>query len=236
MKLLAVDTATDACSAAVLVGDSVIERYALAPRDHARLILPMIDELLAEAGLSLRGLDALAFGRGPGAFTGVRIAAGVVQGLALGTGLPVIAVSDLAAIAHGAMRRQGWPAVLAAMDARMGEVYWGAFRRGPDGAAEAAGAEAAIAPRDVTAPPGDWYGAGSAWAVYASELRAALGLDFEFEGDCLPQAADVARLAARDFGRGVALSAEEALPIYLRDRVTWSRSSATSGSAPPDMA
>lgn len=232
MRLLAIDTATDACSAALLAGDELIERYALAPRGHARLILPMIDELLAEAALGLRDLDALAFGRGPGAFTGVRMAAGVVQGLALGSGLPVIGVSDLAALAQGAMRRRGWPRVLAAMDARMGEVYWGAFTRAPDGGAEAAGAEAAVPPQDVTAPPGDWHGVGPGWSLYAAGLSAAIGIELEFDADCLPRAADVARLGARAFARGAAAhSAEEALPVYLRDRVAWSRTSTASRSA-----
>ncbi|MGH8496917.1 MAG: tRNA (adenosine(37)-N6)-threonylcarbamoyltransferase complex dimerization subunit type 1 TsaB [Gammaproteobacteria bacterium] len=223
MKLLAVDTATDACSVAILAGDEIFERSTLAPREHARLILPMVDELLAVAAVKLHGLDALAFGRGPGAFTGVRMAAGIVQGLALGAGLPVIGISDLAALAQGAMRRRDWPAVLAALDARMGEVYWGAFWRGADGLAYPAGTEMVVAPQDVTAPPGDWRGAGPAWSVYGSALSAAVIPDqqgeIEYEADCLPHAADVARLAAREFERGVRPSAEEALPVYLRDRV-----------------
>ncbi|CAN5340485.1 tRNA (adenosine(37)-N6)-threonylcarbamoyltransferase complex dimerization subunit type 1 TsaB [soil metagenome] len=219
MKLLAIDTATDACSAAILAGDELIDRHVLAPRAHARLILPMIAELLAETDLRLGDLDAIGFGRGPGSFTGVRIAAGVTQGLALGADLPVVPISDLAVLAQGAMRCRGWPAVLAALDARMGEVYWGAFRRGDDGAAQAAGDETVIAPRVATAPAGDWRGAGPGWAAHGAALSSALGFAPEFDADWLPHAVDVARLAEREVRRGAALAPERALPVYLRDSV-----------------
>ena len=125
MKLLAIDTATQACSAALLVGDAIAEDYAEVPRQHNRLILPMVQRLLDEAGLGLGELDALAFGRGPGAFTGVRLAAGVVQGLALGAGLPVVPVSNLAALAQGGLREWGWRRIVACLDARIGELYPG---------------------------------------------------------------------------------------------------------------
>ena len=128
MKLLAIDTSEDACSAALCVGDEILERFEIAPRRHTELILPMMDGLLAEAGLSLRGLDALAFARGPGSFTGIRIATSIVQGAALGAGLAVVPVSSLQALAQGARRLHGAGQVLSALDARMREVYWGAYR------------------------------------------------------------------------------------------------------------
>lgn len=224
MKLLALDTATDACSAALLIDGELRDRSRIAPREHARLILPMIGELLAEAGLGLDGLDALAFGRGPGSFTGLRIAAGIVQGLAFGAGLPVVAVSDLAAVAEAAMRRHDWTAVLAVLDARMGEVYWGGFVRDADGLAAPATAEAVGAPETVrVAARADWRGAGPGWAVFAPALASAIGGEAGFDATCLPQAADIARLAERDFRRGETLAADQAQPVYLRDRVAWSR-------------
>src|SRR3569833_3307602 len=133
MKLLAIDTATEACSAALYLDGAVNKRYVLAPREHALLILPMIDELLRDANLSPLELDAVAFGRGPGAFTGLRIAAGVAQGIAYGADLPVVPVSSLAALAQGCYRERGVTRVLATIDARIGEVYWGAYRLGSDG-------------------------------------------------------------------------------------------------------
>jgi tRNA threonylcarbamoyladenosine biosynthesis protein TsaB len=127
MKLLALDTATEACSAAVWVDGTVLERYELAPRRHAALILPMIEAVLAEANLSPLQLDAIAFGRGPGAFTGVRIAVGIAQGIAFAADLPVIPISTLAALALGAAQETGYSRIAAALDARMGEVYWGVY-------------------------------------------------------------------------------------------------------------
>src|SRR3954470_6762837 len=133
MNLLAIDTATECCSAALLCGEHLLERSELAPRRHAELILPMIDSLLSEARLSRRSLDGIAVGRGPGAFTGVRLAISVAQGLALGLDIPVVPVSSLAALAQGAPEQTHGDALLAAIDARMGEIYAGAFHRGADG-------------------------------------------------------------------------------------------------------
>ena len=152
MKLLALDTATEACSAALLVDDAIIERYELAPRRHAALILPMIEAVLAEAGIGVAQLDALAFGCGPGAFTGLRIAAGVAQGIALAGGLPVVPVSTLAAIACHAVARYGVERVAAAIDARMGEVYWGTYRAARDGGVVLMGAERVCSPALATVP------------------------------------------------------------------------------------
>ncbi len=122
MRILALDTATEACSAALLLHGEVLERYEVLGRGHAERLLPMVQEVLAEGGVALAALDAVAFGRGPGAFTGLRIAAGVTQGLAFGAGLPVVPVSDLAALAARAAVHHGRRHVLACLDARMGQV------------------------------------------------------------------------------------------------------------------
>ena len=127
IKLLAIDTAESACSAALMVDGEVRSRMEQAARGHSERILPMMQSLLSEAGCSLNDLDTLAFGRGPGSFTGLRIAAGVIQGSALGAGLPVVPVSTLRALAQGAFRMHGARQVLSALDARMAEVYWGAY-------------------------------------------------------------------------------------------------------------
>ncbi|MFO7639918.1 MAG: tRNA (adenosine(37)-N6)-threonylcarbamoyltransferase complex dimerization subunit type 1 TsaB [Candidatus Competibacteraceae bacterium] len=217
MKLLALETATEACSAAVWVDGAVLERYELAPRRHAALILPMIDSVLAEAGLRAIQLDAIAFGRGPGAFTGVRIAVGIVQGIAFAADLPVVPVSTLAALALGAARETGQTRIAAALDARMGEVYWGCYASsGAD--AELLGEEWVIPPATVSAPPGEWFGAGSGWATYGALLSRRLTVG-GWLSECYPHAGDVARLAADPRRRGDWMDAERALPVYLRNQV-----------------
>lgn len=219
MRLLAIETSTDACSATLYLDGETRSRFELAPRRHAALILPMVDELLGEAGLGLGGLEAIAFGRGPGAFTGLRIAAGVAQGLAFAAGLPVVPVSTLAALAQQLMPER--ERVIAALDARMGEVYWGAYECDDSGHARLLGAECVRPPQQVPAPPGaDWYGAGSGWGSYDELLSARLGASLAGrEARLWPRAEEVARLGARDYARGGAVPAERAEPVYLRDRV-----------------
>lgn len=221
MKLLAIETATEACSAALYVDGAVTERYALAPREHALLILPMADELLREAGVVPAQLDAVAFGRGPGAFTGLRIAAGVAQGIAFGADLPVVPVSSLAALAQGATRERGAARVLAALDARIGEVYWGAYERGENGLVVLRGEERVLAPDAVPLPDGvGWYGVGTGWGVYGERLRAHLHERLaEHDDTRYPRAQEVAMLAVAAYGRGEAVAAERAAPVYLRDEV-----------------
>ena len=220
-RLLAIDTSTEACSAALLLDGEVTERWQLAPRAHAELILPMVEELLAAAGVSLAGLDAVAFARGPGAFTGLRIATGVVQGLSFAADRPVVAVSTLAALALGAARQHGAQRVLAALDARMNEVYWGAYLAGDDGLVGLQGEERVCRPEEVPVlGEGGWFGAGSGWAAYAEPLAARLsGSVSATDGGLLPRAGDVARLAAHRFTQEGGVPAAEALPIYLRNEV-----------------
>ncbi|HEX9813170.1 MAG TPA: tRNA (adenosine(37)-N6)-threonylcarbamoyltransferase complex dimerization subunit type 1 TsaB [Burkholderiales bacterium] len=216
MKLLAFDTATDVCTVAVLLDGAVHERREIGRR-HAERLLVMIDEALVDAGATLRGLDAICFGRGPGSFTGLRICAGVAQGLAFGADLPVVAVSSLAATAQFARSDR----VLAAFDARMQQVYWGAFVADADGLVQLEGDERVIAPSAVPVPAApNWIGAGNGWEPYAAPLRKRLGDRLQrWRAGCYPSARCVAELGARDFRAGKAVAAEQALPVYLRDDV-----------------
>ena len=221
MKLLAIDTSTEACSAALLIDGAITERYRVAPREHTRLILPMIDELLSEAELTVAGLDGVAFGRGPGAFTGLRIAAGVIQGIAFAADLPVAPVSSLAALAQGAHRETGASRVLAAIDARIQEVYWGIYLCDDAGHVRLVGDEAVSAPDRVSVPDGDgWVGAGSGWGSYSEPLQRRLGGRLAgWDERRYPRARDVAVLGADGVERGATVSAEGALPVYLRNKV-----------------
>ncbi len=220
MKILALDTATEACSAAVWVDGEVIERYQWAPRRHAELILPMIETVLAEAGLSPTQLDALAFGRGPGAFTGVRIAAGVAQGIAFAAELPVVRISTLAAMAQGMIREQSATQVAVAIDARRREVYWASYQASEQGGVILLGEEQVCAPTLVPLlESGTWIGAGSGWTAYGEMLSQRLGIENYWE-ERYPQAGDIALLGALAYQRGDAVTVEQALPVYLRDKVT----------------
>lgn len=221
MNILGLDTAANACSVALLAGEDVIERIETAPRKHAAALLPMTEACLAEAGLTLKDLDALAFGRGPGSFTGLRIATSVAQGIAYGAGLPVVPVSNLAAAAVAARHKHGWDQVLVAFDARMGELYAAAYRFDPAGLPAAVRAEALLSPAALALPDtrGAWMGAGSGFAAWP-ELGAALGL-----AGCDPAVEPVARdllgIAADAVAGGRTVTAAEALPVYLRDQVAW---------------
>ena len=219
MILLAVETATEACSAALWQDGRILERFEVAPRRHTELVLPMIDSLLAEAGLSLRNMDALAFGHGPGSFTGVRIATGVIQGLALAVDRPVIGISSLASLAQSCAA--GRQRVIAALDARMHEVYWGCYHCGDDGIMMLHARELVCPPAEVPVPEaGHWLAAGSGWASYGDILQQRLsGLTLSIDTSAWPRAAATARLAAVQFAAGHYVSAAEARPVYLRDRV-----------------
>ena len=230
MNILALDTSSDACSAAVLCGEngeSCFAEFTVEPRAHTRLILPMVESVLQQAGLTLQDMDALAFGRGPGAFTGVRIATGVVQGLALAADKPVIPVSTLAAIAQQAYQEQQAEKVLVAVDARMGEVYWGQYRLAGD-VMQLQGEEQVLAPADAPLPltgaaefaGNDWLAAGSGWVEYAEVLQPRFAdLVSAYQAEYLPTAEYIARLALAGWKRGEAVDAELAQPVYLRNKV-----------------
>jgi tRNA threonylcarbamoyladenosine biosynthesis protein TsaB len=215
--LLALDTATEACSVALLHDGKVLTHYEVIPRLHAQRLLPMIKDLLAQAGVGLSALDAIAFGRGPGAFTGVRIAIGVVQGLAFGLDRPVLPVSNLAVLAQRALREHGAKQVAAAIDARMDEVYWGCYREAA-GEMRLVGDEAVMPPEQAILPvdgSSDWFGAGTGWG-YAERIPVTLtGSDAAM----LPHAQDLLTLATFAWQRGEAIVADDAQPVYLRDKV-----------------
>jgi len=221
VKLLALDTATEACSAALYVDGNIIQRYQLAPREHTGLILQMLDDCLAEGGLSLSGLDALAFGRGPGSFMGLRIAAGVVQGISLAHDLPIVPVSTLESIAHIQMQQHGALRVLAAIDARMSEVYWGAFIN-KAGTPILQAEEMVVSPDQVPLPDSQgWSGAGTGWGSYAEVLNQRLGDRLSSSvAEVYPSAASIAQLAVAKLASGeTGVDASQAIPVYLRDQV-----------------
>ena len=221
MRVLALETATEACSVALWLDGAIIERHEIAPRGHADRVLAMMEAVLAEGGVALRDLDGIGFGRGPGAFTGVRIAAGVAQGSAFGADLPVAPVSTLAALARGVLVEDTTERVLAAIDARKGEVYWGAYQRAGDGTVISSVEECVVSPEQVPIPDGaGWFGAGTGWGAYHVALSERLGDRLVgWEDDRLPRARDVAALAAERLALGEGLPAEAAAPVYLRDRV-----------------
>ena len=223
MNILSVDTATEACSAALLVDGEVLERFRIAPRQHTRLILPMIASLLDEAGMRLQDLDALALGRGPGSFTGLRIAAGIVQGLALGANLPVVTVSSLAAMAHGYIEFSDISTVCSALDARMGEVYWGIYQKSSSGLVHPVGQEAVVTAEKVSvplAPDVRCAGIGSGWHRYREVLTECLrGRIRQVDADRYPSAASVAILGCNGYLNGEGCAPEDAIPVYLRDKV-----------------
>ena len=222
MKLLAVETSTEACSVALSIDNEIIERFRLAPREHTRLILPMIDELLAEAGISLQNLDGLAFSRGPGSFTGVRVATGVIQGIAFGADLAVVPVSTLGAMAQACFDQTKETVCFTAMDARIGEIFWGVYQKSSLGFAELVGEEAVILATNVLYSQNlDFgFGVGSAWSVYAQELSKQLQQVLKgFDASYLPHAMSVARLGVIGFEQGLAVPVELAMPVYLRDKV-----------------
>ncbi len=220
MKILAIDTATEACSAALYQDGETIGRYQIAPREHSRLILKMVDELLTEAGCSLGSLDSIAFGRGPGSFMGIRIATGVVQGIAYAQDLPVVPVSDLKTIAEVAYRETGAEQVLSAIDARMGEVYWAGWLRDKQGRWQNIIDESVCAPEAVLFPKdGQWTGAGTGWNAYVDVLRSnSLIVDRSLPA-CLPSADAIATIAAYEYKLGNIVSAAQAQPVYLRNNV-----------------
>ncbi len=225
-KILAIDTSTENCSVALLIGDTLYNRSELAPRGHADNVLPMVRSVLQEAGVTLEELDALAFGRGPGSFTGVRIGIGMAQGLAFGADLPMIGVSTLEAMAQASHRVTGATHVSCAIDARMSEVYWGRYSQVAENQWQAVDAECVIPPaqlaEQLTRDDESWTQAGTGWDAYPEEL-AKLNIA-TVKGEVLyPEAQDIARLAKVKFANSEITAADLSEPTYLRDNVAWKK-------------
>lgn len=224
--ILALDTSTPACSVALNIDGVVLEDFRMAPRQHNDLILPMVEQILTQAGLALSDLDAIAFGRGPGSFTGLRISAGVVQGLAYGADLPVIPVSTLAAQALEGFQKTGRHHWLSALDARMGEIYVAGYHVNKvDGhyLVDCLFDEQVAKPEALAQFDMSYQGIGSGW-VYDELLTTLLPNKPEYVLlDVAPRAACIAQLAQELFSQGKVVSAYDAMPIYLRDEITWEK-------------
>jgi tRNA threonylcarbamoyladenosine biosynthesis protein TsaB len=220
MRFIALDSSTEWCSAALCCDGEIAALETRADHAHGELLLPMVERLLAQAGLDMQAIEGVAFGAGPGAFTGLRIACGLAQGLAFARDLPVLGISSLEALAESA----GAPRVIACLDARMQEVYCAAYARREDRWQTVLEA-ACLRPAEVDAPPGDgWVGVGSGFAVHGAPLAAALGTALSRVLPGLrPGAYAIARLAAPRFARGEGVDAARALPHYLRDKVALTR-------------
>lgn len=229
-RILALDSATDACSVALCDGESRVSRFELAARSHTQRLLPLVDEVLAEAGLGLSELDAIAFGRGPGSFTGLRICLGMVQGLAFARDLPVIPISTLDAMAWGYYRKHPnalGQTALVTLDARMHEVYCSLLRQDvAQGVLTHLSAEAVMAPEDLAQQPEvleaqkqALLGLGSGWHYSALQALSTLQVDAELH----PRAEDMLSLALAAFARGDYCAAEEATPVYLRETTNWKK-------------
>jgi tRNA threonylcarbamoyladenosine biosynthesis protein TsaB len=217
MKILAIDTSSAICSVALLIEDKVISVDKKLPLQQAQHILPMINELLCSNEIELKQLNALAFGCGPGSFTGIRIATSVIQGLGFGLNKPIIPISSLAALAQAAYHDLGWKKLLVGIDARIQEVYWGAYQVGEHGLVSLIGKEIVIKPEELLFPESfDWYGVGDAWDIYRNQIHfQPLAIDM----NRFPLALGVLELAKSFYLRKEWVSAAEALPVYVRDNV-----------------
>ena len=217
MKILAIETATPIASVAIKMGDHILERRLQDPAARAEGVLDLLRDLLAEAGVGLDAMEAIAFGRGPGSFTGLRVAAAVAQGLAYAKGLAVIPVSSLAALAQEATGIE----ILAAMDARRDEIYYGLFRRSKEGLVEAVGPERLGPPSSIQRPEGAYVGVGSGFDHYPELRGGSCGMSYEPHR--VPSARSVAVLAEAVYRRGGWVTPMQALPVYLRDDVAKAR-------------
>lgn len=226
MNILALETSTKLCSAAILSRNKFYESSQVTGHAHAELILPMVEMLMSEADVSLVQLDALAFGRGPGSFTGVRVATAIVQGLSFGANKPVVPVSSLMTLAACAYRTYKADKILACMDARMGQVYWCAYTATGKDRLTACTSESLTAPEDMHIPDAaTWFRAGPGFMAYQKIFATHIGQAVSgVDTALLPTAMDVAVLARAFLDEGRVVSAEAVLPVYLRDQIAKSKS------------
>lgn len=217
-NILALDTSTDACSAALKLGDQYFERFELAPRQHTQLLLPMVESLLTEGGITVRDLSAIAFGRGPGSFAGIRIATGAAQGLALAFETPVVPVSTLEALAEQAFSQSSETYVLATLDARMDEVYWAVYAQS-NGKVHALTHEQVTSPQQITLPDEvtQCLAIGPGMRYQSGMLDSVLSKIHQSKPDEFPSATTMLEIAHNDFSQGEWVSPESALPLYIRD-------------------
>jgi tRNA threonylcarbamoyladenosine biosynthesis protein TsaB len=217
LRILAIETSSTACSVALLNNEKITSLFEIAPMKHAQLILPMVKQILQQENVELSKLNAIAFGSGPGSFTGVRIATSVAQGLGYAMNLPLIPVSSLAALAMTSYQQLGWKKNVVAIDARIQEVYWGAYQMNPEGLAELIGKESVSSPQSVQAPDSaDWCGVGNAWDAYSTQMTFN---PLQIASLLLPSAEAILLLAKQAYLSGRAITAAEAVPTYLRDNV-----------------
>ncbi|MEW6991099.1 tRNA (adenosine(37)-N6)-threonylcarbamoyltransferase complex dimerization subunit type 1 TsaB [Colwelliaceae bacterium 6441] len=223
---LAIDASTEACSVALSIENNVFSEFELCPQSHSIVLLPMIDRLLNQANVKLSALDGLAFGRGPGSFTGVRIGVGVAQGLAFSADLPVVGVSTLQTMAQQAYEKYQQTEVIAAIDARMSEVYAGFYRLNQQGIMTAVVEETVLPPADLAQyllkHTQKAYGVGSGWDAYQLEL-ASLKSNEGTPDILFPDATALLTIAVKEFQTGNTVSAENAQPVYVRDTVSWKK-------------
>lgn len=224
MKLLAFDTTSHACSVALLdtekaAGSQILSKSQIQPMQQGQLILPMIQSLLQTASINLNELDAIAYGQGPGSYTGARIASSVAQAVGLVARKPLIPISSLAVIAQNAYQTHGWKSVLVAVDARAGEIYWGVYEINAMGIAELAGHEMVSSVDKVTLPENKkiWFGAGDAWSVYGEILSRSFPDQLgKIDASQLPAAESMLTLAEHQYGLKNWIQAAQAIPAYLR--------------------
>ena len=219
MKLLALDTSSDACSVAVAVGEDVLEYHVTEPREHTRILVPTIRRLLAEADTALAALDAIVLGNGPGSFIGVRIGASVAQGLGFGAGLKIVPVSSLAAVAAEVLAEDAAGRVVVAQDARMNQVYAGSYGRGPRGIPVADGDERIVAADAVFREPEAFVAAGRGWSRYPALVDANRDRLERRSGVEVPRARHLLSLGRAAFREGCALDPADVAPAYLRGKV-----------------
>lgn len=228
MKILAIDTATEACSVALLDEERCDEIFEVIPRQHTERVLPMVDEILKQANYSLSQMDALAFNCGPGSFTGVRVATSVVQGLAFSANLPVVPVSSLAALAQMAFRLEQKENSLSTIDARMKEMYWACYHC-VNGIMQLVDTEKVttadkVSTFSASSDNTECHAIGSGWDTFKDELSQSQRVNITSSSQgAFPHAQDIAVLARHAYEQGAAVSAEEAIPSYVRNEVTWKK-------------